>query len=389
MNMRHFSCVLLCSAFLLPGTLWARTALTPAPKRDDANLQLGEAGNLVNELRTVGLTKGTNVVLFSWKGVSVDPRSLALNVLGTDDVRVIGLTFPPGGSGAVEAEVFSEQDTVATFRVSYLVGGITRDISYQAVLDVSGEQWRIHKEATAFNRSGERFEQVDVSLGSGLNYTGPLLHPEGRKVAAQTPSPMAVKRIYRVMLNPMPYVAGAPQPLNPELYYLLDNDVALTPDRSVLLPGKMRLFQQDKQGSQAFLGEDVLATLATGERGEVRGGGAQDVRVTWFLELDEDRNVVRSRRSTQEPVDDQVVRADRYQRFRVVIKNFKAGRAMVWATIPSAYSSGVKVFKSTHDADVEHAHTDGVTVKVDAPGGGAETVARVELLYTDYVFHTY
>lgn len=366
----------------------ARTALTPTPTRDKANLQLGDRGQLLNETRTVGLTRGTNTVLFSWKNVAIDPGSLTLQVLGGGDtVRVIGLTFPPGGDGAVEAEVFAEQDTVASFRVSYLLGGITRETTYQGVLDQGGDAWRVSKEVTAFNRSGERFESVEVSMGSGLTYEGPLLHPEGRKVSAQTPSAIPSRRIYRVTLRPMNLVGGAPQALDAELFYLLDNDTTLTPDRSALLAGKMRMFQLDRAGTQAFLGEDMLPVLATGERAWVHGGGAPDVRIKWFLEADEDRNVVRARRSAQEP-DDHVIRADRYRRYRVEVKNFKEGAVNLWTTIPVDYATGVKVLPGTTH-EVERNFTDGVTVKLEAAGGGKETVIKVELLYPDYIFETY
>ncbi|MBI5496469.1 MAG: hypothetical protein HY904_15710 [Deltaproteobacteria bacterium] len=386
--MRRFFVVSTLLMLAGAGLLQARTAMTPTPRRDKANLQLGERGHLVNETRTVGLTKGTNTVLFSWKNVVIDPGSLMLTVLGGgDDVRVIGFTFPPGDSGAVEAEVFAEKDAVTTFRVSYLLGNITRETSYQGVLDGQGGAWRIHKEATAFNRSGERFDDVDVALGSGLSYRGPLGMPEGRKVNAMTPSPIPSQRIYRVPLSPMPYVGGAPQPLTPELFYVLVNDTALTPDKSALLPGKIRLFQLDRQGSQAFLGEDLLPTVAHGEKAEVRGGGAPDLRVKWFLDKDEDRNVVRVRASAQEP-DTYVIRADRFRRYRIEVKNFKTEPASVRAVIPVGYQSGVRVEKSTHPTEIEKNHTDGITVRVDAPGGGKETVATVDVLYPDYVFNT-
>jgi len=120
----------------------------------------------------------------------------------------------------------------------------------------------------------------------------------------------------------------------------------------------------------------------------VRGGGAPDLRVKWFLELDEDRNVVKARRSAQEP-DNYVIRADRLRRYKIEIKNFKAETAAVYAVIPVDYGTGVKVQSSTHPTEIEKGHTQGITVKIDVPGGGKETVAKVEVLYPDYVFQTY
>lgn len=367
----------------------ARTALTPAPTREHSNIQLGDAGHLVNETRTVGLTKGANTVMFSWKNVAIDPGSLTLTPLtGGSDVRVIGMTFPPGGSGAVLADVFADKAMVVTFRVGYLLGNLGRENSYQGVLDQGGEKWRFHKEVTVFNRSGERFEDTEVSLGSGLSYKGPLDNPEGRKVNGATPSPVSSKRIYRVRLNPMPMVGGAPQPLTPELFYVLTNDTSITADRSALLPGKIRLFQLDKGGNQAFLGEDMLPVVASGERAEVRGGGAPDLRVKWFLEADEDRNAVHAKRSAQEP-DMYVIRADRYRRYRIEVKNFKEETAQVHVVIPVDYGTGVKVMQSPFPTEIERGHQEGITVKMEARGGGKETVAKVEVLYPDYVFNTY
>ena len=387
--MRAFPLMVLALCAVASSSATARTALSPAPTRDSAHLEVDYNGTLLNEVRTVGLLKGSNTVAFSFKGVAIDVRSLRISVVdGGDDVRVIGFTMPPGESNAVLADVYANRERVATFRVSYLLGGVTRDMSYSSVLETSGDSWRITREATVFNRSGERFDDVKVAIGSGMSYAGTLGMPEGRKVTAQTPKALAVKRIYRVPLVPMPMVGGAPEPLTPELFYVLDNDTALNPGKLPLMAGKLRMFQLDRAGTQAFVGEDLLPVVSHGEHAEVRGGGAPDLRVKWFLQVDEDRNPTKARRSAREP-DTYNVRVDRFRRYRVEVKNFKKETASVWAVIPVNWSTGVKVLKSTHPTDVERSHTDGITVKINAKGGGAETVASVDIVYPDYVFVTY
>jgi len=351
---------------------------------------LGDTGfHLVTEVRAVGLLKGTNIVAFSWKAVAVDGASLTLTPLtNAGDVRLIGFTQPAGESGTLLAEVFADKDVVASFRVSYLLGNITRDVSYQGVLNTSGNSWLLKREATVFNRSGERFERIDVDLGSGLRHSGGLDSPEGRKVWLDTASAIPVKKVYRRLLTPMPFVGGAPQPLNPELYYVLVNERSFNPQQGVLSTGKIRLFQTDKAGTQAFLGEDAVRDTAFGEKAEIRGGGARDIRIKWFLDKDEDRNVVRARRSAQEP-DNYLIRADRYRKYRIEVKNFKADAALVYVTIPVEFQTGVTVQKSSHPTEIERNYTDGILVKIEVPGGGKEVSASVELLYPDYQFNTY
>jgi hypothetical protein len=132
----------------------------------------------------------------------------------------------------------------------------------------------------------------------------------------------------------------------------------------------------------------MLPVVASGERAEVRGGGAPDLRVKWFLEADEDRNAVHAKRSAQEP-DTYLIRADRYRRYRIEVKNFKEENAQVHVVIPVDYGTGVKVTQSPFPTEIERSHQEGITVKMEARGGGKETVAKVELLYPDYVFNTY
>ena len=185
----------------------------------------------------------------------------------------------------------------------------------------------------------------------------------------------------------MPWVGGAPQPISPELLYLVKNDEAINPAKEVLPTGKLRLFQLDKQGSQAFTGEDRLAPLAHGETAEVRISTGKDIRVKWFLDEDKERNITKARYSRTAP-DAMTVRADRYQKYRLELKNFKEEATEVWVTIPASYHTGLKVLSSTHPAEVEKAHTGGVTVKISLPPGGKEVKSVVEILYPDYVFRT-
>lgn len=388
-NRRFLGAALAAAALASPLTTQARTALTPAPVRENATLQLSTSGyHLVNEKRTVGLLKGTNLVSFSWKSVSIDDGSLILTPLDhQDSVRLIGLTYPPGESGAVLAEIYADEDTVATFRVSYLLSALELDNSFTGVVENDGKSWQLEREGTVFNRSGERFDNVAVNLGGGLDYTGRLDYPEGRKVSRQTPAGQKLNKRYRLTLYPMPWVGGAPQPISPELLYLVKNDEAINPAKEVLPTGKLRLFQLDKQGSQAFTGEDRLAPLAHGETAEVRISTGKDIRIKWFLDEDKERNITKARYSRTEP-DSTTVRADRYQKYRLELKNFKDEATEVWVTIPASYHTGLKVLSSTHPAEVEKAHTGGVTVKISLPPGGKEVKSVVEILYPDYVFRT-
>lgn len=387
---RKLSLLLGMGALFVGATSEARTQLTPSPVREFATLQLSPSGyHLVNEKRSVGLLKGTNIVSFTWKNVSIDDASLVLTPLNNQDaVRLIGLTYPPNESGAVLAEIYSDRDVVTTFQVSYLLGNLEREISYLSTVTVDGKKWKISREGTVFNRSGERFNQVKVDLGDGLTYSGPLDHPEGRKVQKGTGGEMPIKPVYRLTLRDMPMVGGAPQPLNPAFLYELKNDSTISPTKAALSPGKMRLFQNDRQGTQAFTGEDRIPTLAFGEKTELSIGTAQDIRIKWFLDEDEERNAEKARRSSLD-TDRYTVRADRYQKIRMELKNFKDEAVQVLVTIPAAYRSGVKVLESTHPTKMEKNYYDGVTVVVDLPPGGKEVKSVVELLYQDYVFNNY
>src|ERR1041384_6193336 len=128
----YLTCILLITA--LPAR--ARVKLVALPERARVVVSLNNPdATLIEEERIVTLQKGVNKVDFSWRGVNIDGTSFRARALSRrGDVKVLNTSNPPN-ENALVWEISSPAAQEERVRISYLLGGLTREVTYRAVAE--------------------------------------------------------------------------------------------------------------------------------------------------------------------------------------------------------------------------------------------------------------
>jgi RNA polymerase sigma factor (sigma-70 family) len=117
------------------GTL-ARVKLVALPDRDAVTVRLDNpAATLVEEERVLTLQQGINKIDFSWQGVQIDENSIRIKVLShPEQVTLLSVSYPPN-EPALVWRIHSEEAVEEKVRISYLLAGIDRLVTYKALAD--------------------------------------------------------------------------------------------------------------------------------------------------------------------------------------------------------------------------------------------------------------
>ena len=263
--------------FLLIGAggaahLSARTKLTSLPGRDRIRIDLRSPGhNLVEEERNINLQRGKNQIEFAWAGVQIDKNSLRIRPLKTPGkVNVLNVNFPPG-ERALFWEVYSDTAGPAVFRISYLMGGLARSFSYEAIADPEEKFLRLKTHFTFRNNSGERFEKAKLQLNFGKEFRRDFAIGESKKILAASFPKIPIVKAYH--FDP---ATGSKEV---GMFYELKN----SPERGLgqfpMPGGKARIYQQDRHGSEAFIGEDWAKYTPFGQTMSLYLGQAREIKV--------------------------------------------------------------------------------------------------------------
>ena len=129
---------------------------------------------LVEEERTVNLQAGRNQVDFSWANINIDKDSIVFRVIKADgEVNVLNTNYPPN-ENALYWTVSAEKAGPAVIRISYLIGNMAAEPSYQGVVENDEKKLLMQVYMTVTNTSGESFGEMHRAAGRGQDH-GPLL----------------------------------------------------------------------------------------------------------------------------------------------------------------------------------------------------------------------
>ncbi len=261
------SCLLLVTA-----SVAARTKLVTMPQREYTRIDLkNPAQTIVEEERTVNLQQGTNQVEFAFSGVSVHIDSIQFRPIKTPgSVRVINVNYPPGES-ALFWQVYSEKAGPGVFRISYLVSNLQRTTAYEAVVANDEKTLGLKAHTMVQNASGELFSAAEFHSSIGKPYNGSLAQGESKKLLAFSAGNVAFTKKYFFDQLVSDQVA---------LVYEIRNEKSAGLPELMLPNGKARVYQEDSQGSEAFLGEDWTQETGAGQKLELKLGQAKEVKVT-------------------------------------------------------------------------------------------------------------
>lgn len=296
----------------------ARTKLVTLPERSRVVIGLDNpAATLIEEERTLALQQGLNRVDFSWEGVRIDSDSIVLTLLShADSVRLLSVSYPPGET-SLTWDIASPEPLEVEACISYLLEGLDRLVTYKAVADTAETRLDLKTFLVLRNFSGEDFQEAGVRLQGDRELAQDLAHEETRQ--------LLFGRIPEASLEKVWTFDAAELPWDPErtagnvgipVSYRLVNDTASGLGSGMLFSGKVRVFQEDGQGSTILLGEDFIPLVPPGEEALVRIGDSRDIVVT---QRKMQQRMINIRRNTK----DQVVLHDTDEIIEAQVENFK------------------------------------------------------------------
>lgn len=306
----------------------ARVKLVALPERARVVVSLTNPdATLVEEERLVTLQKGVNSVDFSWRGVNIDPTSIQVRALSHPaDAKVLNTSYPPN-ENALVWEISSPAAQEERIRISYLLSGLTREVTYRAVAEPNEKSMTLRNYLRLHNNSGEDLTDAEVSVGYGDNFKKTIAHEEVLEMLSERIADLPIKKVLTWDAATLPWdpeyqknTVGIP------LSYVITNDKPSKLGTHTMLPGKVRIFiktkdQPVKEGEQAtegvaFTGEDWAQLTPVDRDMKLYIGQSRDVKVTQRKTKDDKTNIRRNSRN-------EIVLHDTDEIYKIEIENFK------------------------------------------------------------------
>ncbi|HUU93870.1 MAG TPA: hypothetical protein VM238_21970 [Phycisphaerae bacterium] len=288
------------AAFAAPAAGRVKLATLPVRERVEIQLENPQA-TLVEEERVVTLLKGTNHIDFSWTNTQIDKWTILFRPLVPGDaVRVINQSYPPG-ENALVWEVFAVNAGPVRVRISYILGNLRRTFSYRATAENDEKSLTLRKYMRVWNFSGEEFGVSSVYAGFGDVFQ--------KQMGLQESKEMLIGKFLQVPITKkfvFDWRKGQPVPDEPNqryvtMQYVLKNDEAHKLGQYPLQYGKVRIFQKDGHGGEAFTGEDWGKFTPIDDEMKLYLGLARDVKVERTVKSNK-RHAVHGNRYHQEVV---------------------------------------------------------------------------------------
>ena len=280
----------------------ARIKLATLPVRERVEIQLeNPKATLVEEERVVTLLKGRNHIDFSWTNTRIDKWTILFRPLVPGDaVRVIHQSYPPG-ENALVWEVFAEKAGPVRVRISYILGNLRRTFSYRATAEHDEKSLTLRKYMRVWNFSGEEFGVSSVYAGFGDVFTKEMGLQESKEmlIAKFLQVPIAKKFVFNWRKGQT--VPDEPNQRYVTMQYVLVNDEAHRLGKFPLQYGKVRIFQKDGHGGEAFTGEDWGKFTPIDDEMKLYLGLARDVKVERTVKMNK-RHPVHGNRYHQETI---------------------------------------------------------------------------------------
>ena len=272
---------------------------------------------LVEEERILTLQKGINRVDFSWKGVSIDADSIRLTMLSHPaQVFLLNVSYPPN-EAALVWEISSAGAWEEKVRVSYLLAGIDRLITYKAFADKDEHRVTLKSHLILRNFSGEDFRDAVTLLDIGGRFKIDISNEETKQLRLFEKNDVPLTKVWKFDAGVQPWdPRNLSQNVGIPVFYRIENNRKSRLGKFSLAEGKVRVYQEDGQGSTIFLGEDNMKFVAVGEKAEILIGDSRDILVTQHRMQEKKINVRRNKKN-------EVVLYDTDEIIKAEIENFK------------------------------------------------------------------
>ncbi len=293
----------------------ARIELVTVPTRESVSLNIDRNNNvLVQEVRTITVKQGKNIVQFDWSNINIDVDTVQVQLpSGKEEIDFGSISIPPGSRNSIMWDVHSSKSLELPVKIAYKVDGISWNCNYIAIIDENETFMNLKSEVTINNRTQDKYENVRINIESEKPFTLSLDSQESKKVELFNIQKIPIEKTYTS---------------DPSMY---GNDIAVhyvfknTRD-VMLLSGKVRLYKMDKNGSIAFLGEDSIGFIPGGGEVKLYTGNIRDVKV--------ERNVTSQKMiNVRKDAWGNITVYDTDESYKAVIKNHKKDSANVIVVI--------------------------------------------------------
>ncbi len=266
----------------LSSLAFGRVKLVTLPERGETSLHFDNPrATLVEEERVLTLKKGRNQIDFSWQGVNIDPDSIRIRMCShPKKVSLISVSYPPN-EAALVWKIYSQSDWEEKVRISYLLSGIDRLVTYQALANEKETKIELRSSLVLRNFSGEDFKAARSLLGYGQGFTTGIRNKETKKRTMFQQKGVTIDKNFIWDASKKPHDPEKTQDnVGIPVRYVLKNKKEYGLGDHPLWGGKIRLFQKDGHGSRIFLGEDRIGFTPIGEKIKSYIGDSRDVVVT-------------------------------------------------------------------------------------------------------------
>ncbi len=279
----------------IPLDVLARIKLTTLPVRERVQIHLDHPQvALVEEERIVPLVKGVNQVDFSWANTRIDPDTLVLRILAPPgeqslDAKVLSVSYPPNENALVWS-VAASASGAARVRISYALGGLSKDFHYRAVADREEKTLELAQYLRVNNYANEAYDLAQFQTGVGAGFDKSLGLDETKEVQINRFANTPVRKTYTSDPVKFGYLDRAQDKLNVPMHYVIKNAGGAL-GQAALPEGKARIFQDDGQGGSAFLGEDRGQFTPPDDELELYLGLARDIVVRRTIDRNERQRI--------------------------------------------------------------------------------------------------
>ena len=275
---------------------YARIKLITLPVREHVEIQLeNENTTIIEEERIVPLRQGINDIDFSWHNTTIKPETIVFRVLPNTEpsnaslkntslkISVLSVSYPPNES-ALTWKVSSNQNGSAKVRITYAIERLNRSYHYIARVNNDESKMDMMQYIKINNQSGESYIDAYMNTGSGKNRVLPMGINETQEFLNQKYNAVPIDKTYTVNASELGYRNRAQDKLNVLMHYLLQNDTQHNLGKQSLASGKFRIYQQDKEGTAIFVGEDWGKYTAREDETKLFIGQARDIVVKRTIE---------------------------------------------------------------------------------------------------------
>jgi hypothetical protein len=348
-----------------PPAVGGRIKLVSVPERASVVLRLDHPDDvLVQEERSVTLQRGVNRLDFSWKRVGIEPGSIQLEPLDqAGRVQVLNVSFPPEESALVW-EVDSQVAGPVRMRLTYLLKGLRRIVSYRVVTNADETAIELRGYLTLQNYSGESFDEVAIEPGYGARFVKKLADGESKQMLSFAAQGVPVTK--QLVYDPDRYGERV------VIRYKLENTTQNKLGEFALPAGKVRLFESQPKTGAAFVGEDFAEFTPVGGKMDLLLGDARDLSVKRTVA--EIKKIARLREQ-----DGHIRLYDSDETYRYELQNF--GETPAPLTVVAHVDDTWRLVQSSHPFERKDSRT--IEFTVELPAKGEKIILEYQVLRTN------